>query len=467
MSAERPTLLVVDDKRNMTRLMAKVMKNDANVLTADQGAEALRILASQPIDVVLCDLKMPDMDGLDVLRACRRLRPEAEFILMTAYATVGTAVEALKLGAYDYLSKPFEPDAARVVLLRALSRSQLSGPRAPDVEEVLPGVLARSREMKALAEFVRRVADSDVTALLLGETGTGKERLARAIHDLSPRASRRFVPLNCAAVPAELLESELFGAAKGAFTGAVADRKGLFEEADGGSLFLDEIGEMKPSLQAKLTRALEERAVRRVGEAKERSVDVRLIAATHRDLESMVRQGTFREDLWYRLNVALVRIPPLRDRKDDIEPLARYFLAQHVERNRGRLKRGLTTRALEALSAFDWPGNVRQLRSAVERACVVAEADEVDAVDLPPEILRTHSVVDDDPSLVHSTWAQAIERGRIDLGRRYLEALMRRYEGQVTEAAQAAGVERESFYRLLRKHGVDPVAFRRLGGGSK
>ncbi|MBK8012777.1 MAG: sigma-54-dependent Fis family transcriptional regulator [Deltaproteobacteria bacterium] len=467
MNAGRPILLVVDDKRNMTRLMAKVMKHDADVRTADHGAEALRLLASQPVDVVLCDLKMPDMDGLDVLRACRRLRPEAEFVLMTAYATVGTAVEALKLGAYDYLTKPFEPDAARVVLLRALSRSQLLGPRVADGEEVLPGVLARSREMKALADFVRRVADSDVTTLLLGETGTGKERLARAVHDLSPRSARRFVPINCAAVPAELLESELFGAAKGAFTGAVFDRKGLFEEADGGSLFLDEIGEMRPSLQAKLTRALEERAVRRVGEAKERAVDVRLIAATHRDLESMVRQGTFREDLWYRLNVALVRIPPLRDRRDDIEPLARYFLGQHAERNRGRLIRGLTSRAMDALRTFDWPGNVRQLRSAVERACVVAQGDEVDTADLPPEILHSGSMLEDDPSLVHSTWAQALERGRIDLGRRYFEALMRRFEGQVADAAQAAGVERESFYRLLRKHGVDPGAYRRPGGGSK
>ena len=460
MKETHPTLLVVDDKKNMTRLMAKVMKKDARVCTAENGAEALRILASQHVDVVLCDLKMPDMDGLDVLRACRRLRPQAEFILMTAYATVGTAVEALKLGAYDYLTKPFEPDAARNVLLRALSRAQLSDPASDAAREVLPGVVAKSRAMQYLADFVKRIADSDATALLLGETGTGKERLARAVHELSPRAAKRLIALNCAAVPAELLESELFGSAKGAFTGATSDRKGLFEEADGGSLFLDEIGDMRPSLQAKLTRALEERAVRRIGEAKERAVDVRLIAATHRDLEAMVAAGTFREDLWYRLNVALVQIPPLRDRKEDVELLAHHFLRQHAERNRGQEIKGFTKVALEALVAFDWPGNVRQLRSAVERACVVARQSEIDAVDLPPEVLRTDAATGDDPSLVHCTWAQALERGRADVGKKYLEALMRRFDGQVAEAAAQAGVERESFYRLLRKHGVDAAAFR-------
>lgn len=460
MSEQRPTLLVVDDKKNMTRLMAKVMKKDALVYTAAGGAEALRILASRPVDVVLCDLKMPDMDGLDVLRACRRLRPQAEFILMTAYATVGTAVEALKLGAYDYLTKPFEPDAARSVLLRALSRAQLADPASDSAQEVLPGLIARSRQMRDLADYVKRIAGSDATALLLGETGTGKERVARAIHELSSRASKRFIALNCAAVPAELLEAELFGSAKGAFTGATADRKGLFEAADGGSLFLDEIGDMLPSLQGKLTRALEERAVRRIGESKERAVDVRLIVATHRDLESMVHGGSFREDLWYRLNVALVRIPPLCDRKDDVELLAHHFLRQHAERNQGQAIRGFTKVALEALVAFDWPGNVRQLRSAVERACVVARGNEIDAVDLPPEVLRTAASTGEDASLVHCTWAQALERGRADLGKKYLEALMRRFDGQVTEAAAQAGVERESFYRLLRKHGVDAASFR-------
>jgi two-component system response regulator HydG len=460
MMATQPLLLIVDDKPNMISLMTKVMKKDASIRSAQNGAQALRVLASEPVDVVLCDLKMPDMDGLDVLRACRRLRPQAEFIVMTAYATVGSAVDALKLGAYDYLTKPFEPEVARQILIRALARAAAANVESERSLEVLPGVIARSRVMTELADLVRRIADSDVTALITGETGTGKERIARAIHELSPRSSRRFVALNCAAVPAELLESELFGNAKGAFTGATHERKGLFEEANGGTIFLDEIGDMRLSLQAKLTRALEERAIRRLGEAKERRIDVRLVAATHRDLESMVKSGAFREDLWYRLNVAWLKLPPLRDRIDDVEPLAYHFLRQVAERAHGRSLRGISSAAISALQGFDWPGNVRQVRSAIERACVVARGEEVEVVDLPPEVLRGEILDESEPSLVLCTWAQAVERGRSDAAKRYLEALMRRYEGQVVEAAAQAGVERESFYRLLRKYNVDPIAFR-------
>ena len=460
MSARRPIVLVVDDKRNMVRLMAKILKDDAEVRTAFSGGEAVNVLETEAVDVVLSDLKMPDMDGLDVLRACRRLQPRAEFVLMTAYATVGTAVEALKLGAYDYLTKPFEPEAARAVLLRALARGALTPPGDGPDPEVLPGVIARSRGMQALADLVRRIADSDATTLILGETGTGKERIARAVHALSPRAQGRFVALNCAAVPAELLESELFGHARGAFTGATRERKGLFEEAHRGSLFLDEIGDMRPSLQAKLTRALEERSVRRVGEANERPVDARLIAATHRDVGGMVEAGTFREDLWYRLTVALVELPPLRERKEDVPLLAHHFLRQQAERARARTFTGFTGAAMEALVAYDWPGNVRQLRSAVERAAVVSTREQIDLADLPQDVLRSGSAEGGGPDLAAGSWSEALQRGRADVGRRYLEAVLRRFGGQIAEASAHAGVERESFYRLLRRHGVDPGAFR-------
>lgn len=456
--ADRPALLIVDDKRNMVRLMSKVMGPEARIYTALNGAEAVRVLTEAPIDAVLCDLKMPDMDGLDVLRACRRLRPRAAFVLMTAYATVGTAVEALKLGAFDYLTKPFDPEAAQAVLRQALGRARVEAPA--DQVEVLPGIIARSPAMVELADLVRRVADSDVTALILGETGTGKERVARAIHQLSPRASKRCVALNCAAVPADLLESELFGHARGAFTGAMSDRKGLFEEAEGGSLLLDEIGDMRLSLQAKLTRALEERAVRRVGEARERPVDVRLIAATHRDLSALVAEGGFREDLWYRLNVALIELPPLRDRAGDVPLLAHHFLQQHLERARSARTTGLSPEALAALESYDWPGNVRQLRSAIERACVVARDPLIAVEDLPPEIARAAVRPLPEDSLSSLTWAEALERGRVEMGRRYLESVLRRFEGKVAEAAAHAGVERESFYRLLRRHGVDAITFR-------
>lgn len=462
MNDRRASFLIVDDKENMLRLLEKVLKNDGKVFAANRGADALRILANEDIDAILCDLKMPDMDGLTVLKESKRLRPEAEFILMTAYATVGTAVEALKLGAYDYLTKPFEPEDARAVLLRAKNRVQVAkNVPPPDGVQLLPGVWGASPAMVRVSDIVRKVASGEVTTLILGETGTGKEPIARAVHELSPRNGRRFVAVNCAAIPPELLESELFGHAKGAFTGASTNKKGLFEEADGGSLFLDEIGDMLPSLQAKLTRVLEEGAVRPVGENTERKVDVRLIAATHRDLASMVRAGTFREDLWYRLNVAQIELPPLRERPGDVELLANRFLRQQFERSSGKTPTGFDHGALDALLAYEWPGNVRQLRSAIERACIVAESERIRLMDLPPELTRSETGSEDDPALVDRNWASACEYGREQTGRLYLRAVLRRYEGNVAEAARHADVERESFYRLLRKHGVDPMDFRR------
>jgi two-component system response regulator HydG len=451
-----PLVLVVDDKKNMLRLMAKVLRADARVRTANRGAEALRILEEEPVDVILSDLRMPDMDGIEVLKRCKQVRPGAEFILMTAYASVPTAIEALRLGAYDYLTKPFEPEAARAVVLRAIGRAATSLPESPAgscPEEVLPGMLARSAAIRELGSLVRRIAESDATALLLGETGTGKELVARAIHQLSPRSPQRFVAVNCAAIPAELLESELFGYVKGSFTGAAKDRAGLFEEADRGTLFLDEIAEMRLSLQAKLTRALEERAIRRLGDSSERPADARVVAATHRDIEGMVVDESFRADLWYRLNVAVVRIPPLRERKGDIEFLASHFLRERAPA-RGRQIIGFTTAAISAMETYDWPGNVRQVRAAVERACVVSTHERIDVGDLPPEVVGISR--QESTKLADLTWSEAVEQGRITTAQTYLEEVLRRHEGRVSEAAAHAGVERESFYRLLRRFGVEP-----------
>ncbi len=455
--AARAIVLVVDDKPNMLRLMAKVLRDDARILTAESGAEAIRILEAEPVDVVLSDLRMPDSDGLAVLEASKRLRPRSEFILMTAYASVPTAVEALRMGAFDYLTKPFEPEAARAVVLRALGRtaSTLVESEMKSGDEVLPGVLAAASSMRELGKLVRRVASSDSTVVLLGETGTGKERLARAIHRLSPRASQRFVAVNCAAIPSELLESEVFGYGRGAFTGAAKDHAGLFEEAHKGSLFLDEIGEMRLPLQAKLTCAIEERAVRRVGESTERAVDARLIVATHRDLEAMVKAETFRQDLWYRLNVAVIRIPPLRERIEDIELLATHFLRERQSVSSATQVEGFSESALDALKRYDWPGNVRQLRAAVERACIVATGRHIELADLPPEVSNQTLSASVTMDLVSLTWLQALERGREEIARRYLEEVLRKYDGRVTDAAAHAGVERESFYRLMRRYGVE------------
>ncbi|MCC7543081.1 MAG: sigma-54-dependent Fis family transcriptional regulator [Deltaproteobacteria bacterium] len=459
MSETRPTVLVVDDKPNMLSLIGKVLRKNARVLTASTGEEAVRLLEHERIDVVVCDLRMPGMDGLDVLRACRSMRPSTTFVLMTAHATVPTAIEAMKLGAYDYVTKPFEPEELRAVVLRALARGGLDTTGAErDPTERLPGVIARSAVMAELAQLVRRVAASDATALVLGETGTGKELVARALHDLSRRSERRFVAVSCAAIPSELLESELFGYARGAFTGAQRDRAGIFEEADHGTLFLDEIGELRSSLQAKLTRALEQRAVRRLGESRERPVDVRLVAATHRDLEQMVRADRFREDLWYRLRVAVIRLPPLRERREDIPLLAAHFLREAASVSAGTSVKGFTDAALDALGAHGWPGNVRELRAAVERATIVARSERIDVGDLPPEVLGVRTAATADLSAV--SYQDALEAGKEEATRRYLESVLRRFRGRVPDAARHSGIERESFYRLLRKHGLRPDDYR-------
>jgi DNA-binding NtrC family response regulator len=471
---DKPTILVVDDRPNMLRLVAKILRDDAEVVCADSGEAAIERLAGAPVAVILCDLKMREVDGLEVLAAAQRLQPRAVFVLMTAYASVETAIQAMRMGAYDYLAKPFEPADLRAVVLRALGRAGFAsaGPNAApspsglDEPPLLPGVYGRSPVMAELAAMVERLAPSDATALILGETGTGKERIARALHALSERAGRRFIAVNCAAIPGELLESELFGHAKGAFTGAGRERAGLFEDADGGTVFLDEIGDMQASLQAKLTRVLEDRSIRRLGETRERAVDVRLIAATHRDIEAMVAAGTFREDLWYRLAVAVVRLPPLRQRSDDVELLARRFLAEEADK-RPQGPRAFTPAAVALLCAQAWPGNVRQLRAAVERAAILAAGPSIDVDDLPPE-LRSQPALpadndadnDDDAELVALNWQQAIDRARDRMAPRYLAALLAAAQGNVSTAAARAGIERESFYRLLRKYRVRAGEFR-------
>ncbi len=474
MTLPKPTLLVVDDRPNMLRLLTKILRGDAELVTATDGATAIELLARERVAVVLCDLELGAVNGLEVLAACKRIQPSAVFVLMTAYASVDTAVQAIRLGAYDTLSKPFEPEDLRVVVLRALGRAGSLGTdpvgSGPENGELLPGVVGRSSAMRELAELVRKVAPTTMTVLILGETGTGKQQIARALHALGDRAGRRFVALNCAAIPGELLESELFGHAKGSFTGATRDRPGLLEQADGGTLFLDENGDMRASLQAKLTRVLEQRCVRRLGEAEERPFDVRVIAATHQDIEAMVREGTFREDLWDRLAVAVLRLPPLRERSEDIPLLARRFLADLADK-RPEGPREFSPDAIALVRASSWPGNVRQLRAAVERAAISASGPAIDVVDLPPELSvarepRTHvDAADLDMSAADRTWQQAIDLARDHMAPAYLRAMLAAVQGNVVTAANRAGIERESFYRLLRKYGVRADEFRGRGSG--
>ena len=460
-------ILVVDDKPNMRSLFIKILRGLGEVVTADGGLSALEMLEKGRFDLVITDIRMPDLDGSELLRRVRSMAAPPEVILMTAYATVETAVEALRLGAHDYLTKPFDPDDARAVVERALARrgvgSELVPP--PDALDDWHGLVGRSPQMRAVFALLRKVASTNATVLLIGESGTGKELLARALHDASSRRGKRFVAVNCAAIPASLMESELFGYAKGAFSGADAARGGLFEQAEGGTLFLDEIGEMRRALQAKLTRALEQRAVRRIGEAHERPVDVRVIAATHRNLPALVAQGAFREDLFYRLNTCMVNVPPLREREGDLSVLIEHFLGTRVSEGP---KLEMTPAAMSALLAHPWPGNVRELRSAIERAAIVAENGRITRAALPLEIGK-HPAPLPEPStdaLGELPYRDAIQKLRTDGVRRYLEAVLRRFSGHVTAAADHADLERESFYRLCRQHNVNPNDFRTGEGES-
>jgi DNA-binding NtrC family response regulator len=455
---ERARILVVDDKENILKLFARILGEGYELTTAADGGRAISLVAAQPFDVVVTDLRMPGADGFEVLRAVKARAPETEVIMMTAYATVTDAVEAMKQGAYDYLQKPFDPDDASLVVARALERKRLKEQAASlrrEVEGVYSfhNLVGKSAKMRDVYTQMEQASKLDITVLLNGETGTGKELAARAIHYHSARKERRFVPVNCGALPAELVESELFGHAKGSFTGATGMKRGLFEEAEGGTIFLDEIGELPLPVQVKLNRVLQEKELRRVGDTAPIKVNVRVIAATHRDLKAEVAAGRFREDLYYRLHVFPVVLPPLRERREDIPLLASHFLEKHAQ----VLARPLTAiepEALRALTGYPWPGNVRELENAIERAVAVAHGEEIQLRDLPADVRGTQEGAIPAEQLAKMPYREAVDLARDRVSRDYLVALLRELDGNVTKAAERAGMARESLHRLLKRYGV-------------
>jgi two-component system response regulator AtoC len=454
---ERARVLVVDDKENIRKLLARILEETCDVVTAADGNRAIALLAAQPFDAIVTDLRMPGADGFEVLRAAKARAPDTEVVMMTAYATVPDAVEAMKQGAFDYLAKPFDPDDAALVVARALERRRLRAPADVSPAGAAPfafhNLVGRSPPMLEAYRLLEQAAGLDITVLLAGETGTGKELAARAVHFHGARRERRFVPVNCGALPAELVESELFGHARGAFTGAVGAKPGLFEEAEGGTLFLDEIGELPLPVQVKLNRALQEKEIRRVGETQPVAVNVRIIAATHRDLKAEVQAGRFREDLFYRLNVFPVRLPPLRERREDVPLLAVHFLGKHANALRRELT-GFDPEALRALAGYPWPGNVRELENAVERAVAIAAGPLVTVRDLPADVTGGPVGAIPGELLAAMPYRDAVDQARDRVSRDYLAALLREFEGNVTRAAERAGVERESLHRLLKRYGV-------------
>jgi two-component system response regulator AtoC len=384
-------ILVVDDEENIRLVLRTLLKKHGyEVEVADSGEAALGALESFDPDVILTDVRMPRMGGLDLLATLKAKQHPATVIVMSAYGNVDLAIEAMKAGAYDYVGKPFKPDEIVLALRKAEERETLRRENRALKEQIhkenqYESILAKSREMLDIFKTISKIADFKTTVLVTGESGTGKELVARAIHMRSSRKTSPFVAINCGAIPENLLESELFGHKKGAFTDATSDRRGLFEEAHGGTLFLDEIGELPLNLQVKLLRVLHDESIRRLGDSKDVKVDVRIIAATHRDLAADVKAGRFREDVYYRINVLAIHIPPLRNRREDVNLLIDHFITRNNARL-GTVIRGVSTDARKLLLGYAWPGNVRELENTIERAMVLAESEVLQMTDLPERV---------------------------------------------------------------------------------
>ena len=445
--SDKPTILIVDDEKNTREGLARALRGEYFVAEAENGLRALEWLETRHADVVLSDLRMPGMDGLALLSRLLSRDPQPVLILLTAYGNVETAVEAMKRGAYDFLPKPVNLDRLELLLKRALAERRLGAENRRlkaqlDSKYGFENIIGASAPMQDVFDTIRQVAPTRATVLIQGESGTGKELVARALHQCSPRAQGPFVPVHCAALAPTLLESELFGHEKGAFTGAVERRRGRFEMADGGTLFLDEIGEIDPALQVKILRVLEERKFERVGGTETVSVDVRLVAATNRDLKKRVEEGKFREDLFYRLYVVTLTLPPLREREGDVVLLARHYLKTLAEEN-GRPALGITSEAMDALAAYPWPGNVRELRNAIERMVVLGTGDKLTVRDLPVS-LRT-------PAKSPAPRPGSALR---DAERQLIEEALRRHKGSRTKAALDLGISRRTLHRKINEFGL-------------
>jgi two-component system response regulator AtoC len=445
-------VLVVDDEENMRHMLSLLLEREGYaVTTAEHGAAALDKLQDVPCDLILCDLKMPVMDGMAFLDACQSQGLDATIIMMSAYGSIGTALEAMKRGAYDYIPKPFKPDEVILTLRKAEERERLHQENLALKEELarsysFENIVASSEVMQEIFRTVRKVASFRTSVLIQGESGTGKELVARAVHHNGPRARKPFVPINCGAIPHSLLESELFGYVRGAFTDAHRDKQGLFTEAHEGTLFLDEVGELPKELQVKLLRVLQDQEVRPVGSDRSHRVDVHIISATVKDLEKEVQAGRFRDDLYYRLNVVSLTIPPLRERLEDIPLLVDHFIIKHRERL-GVQVQGITKRALKKLMEHPWPGNVRELENALERAMVLCEKRQVDMPDLTFGASEASR-----PTLTNMVDLELRPHLKALEGELIREAL-RRTSGNRTRAAKLLGITHRALLYKLRARG--------------
>jgi two-component system, NtrC family, response regulator PilR len=456
----RPRVLVVDDEPSMRQMLRIVLQRDGyEVVVAHNGTEAIERLQGEPFDLLLSDIRMPDLSGVDVLRSAEEINPDIVAFMMTAFASTDTAVEAMRLGALDYFTKPFSMDELRLKIrqqleARRLKQENLLLKRALNSRHQFSSILGRSDAMQVVFAAIETLANTGSTVLISGESGTGKELVARAVHFNSLRRERPFVAVNCGALPEALLESELFGHVRGAFTGAHANKKGLMAAAEGGTIFLDEIGEMPTSMQVKLLRVLQDRRVRPLGGTDEVQADVRVIAATNQDLPTMVADGRFREDLYYRLNVLPIAVPPLRERVEDIPLLAEHFLAQFSEQMNKRVLT-ISSPALELLQKHQWRGNVRELQNAIERAVALAQTEAILPENLPDEVRAGRSAIGptttDLPELVEGFDLDA--QGEA-FYRHYLVLALERAGGVQVKAAELLGMSFRSFRYYAKKYNL-------------
>ena len=452
-TTKRPTILIVDDDRPQRDGLQRALADRYDVLVADEAQKAGAILEAQPVEVLLTDLRMPGDDGLKLLRRAGSLSNPPVSIMMTAYGSIENAVEAMKAGAYHYVTKPVNLDELELVIGRALKSRQIEAENANLHEQLdrkfgLENLIGQSPAMLQMFDIIRQVAPTRASVLITGETGTGKELVAHALHTLSPRKSGPFVAVHAAALPTTLLESELFGHEKGAFTGAVERRAGRFEMADGGTIFLDEVGELEPAMQVKLLRVLEERKFERVGGSKTIEVDVRLVAATNRDLKKMVAEGKFRDDLFYRLSVVTVKLPPLREHRDDVPLLVTAFNRQYSEENNVPV-REITQEAVNLLMAYDWPGNVRELRNAVEQMVVLARGDRLTVRDIPAAIRSGADLTK--IAVVRPGVTMTVEEAE----RQLIVQALKETQGNRTKAADKIGMSRRTLHRKLKQYRLE------------
>jgi DNA-binding NtrC family response regulator len=440
-------ILVVDDEEQMRDLLAKVLERKGyQVSVCGDGTQALAFLEREPVDLVITDVRMPGLNGMEALRAIKELNSEIVVLIMTAFGSIDQAVQAVKEGAYDYINKPFKIDEILLTIEKALEERHLRHEVSTLRQELrtryhFENLIGKSRAMQEVFGLIEQVAGSRSTVMVYGKSGTGKELVAKAIHYNSPRSAKAFVAVNCAAIPAELLESELFGHERGAFTGAIATKVGKFELATGGTLFLDEIGHMRLDLQAKILRALQEREIERVGGTRTIKIDVRVLAATNRDLKKAIEDGTFREDLYYRLNVVPITLPDLKDRQEDIPLLANHFVQKFAPESNPAV-REISKEAMAILMSHTWPGNVRELENVIERAVTLGRGPAVEPRDLPPHLAGGTNPLER---------ALSKEATLEDLEKDYIAMILRRTKGHQIRAASILGIDRRTLYRKIRR----------------